>query len=77
MSAAKVDNLHDAPVAHDDVVELEVAVCKPHAVQIGDAVQNLEEAASYLLSRHAARHDNSEQIIGRILHNFEPAALFL
>ena len=46
--AAKVDQLHDALLADHDVVELEVAVRQPHAMQVQHAAQDLQRGARHL-----------------------------
>lgn len=77
MSTTKINNLHDALVADNHIVELQVPMRKTHAVQVGDAVEDLQEAAPNLFARHLASHDNGEEVKGSILHHLEPASLFL
>lgn len=77
MGATEIDNLHDALVTDDDIVEFEIAVGEAHAVNIRDAIEDLQEAAADLFTAHSASHDNGKQVVRAILHDFEPAALFL
>lgn len=77
MGATKIDNLHNTLITDNDVVELQVPMREAHTMQVGDTIEDLQEAASNLLPRHPASHDNGKEVKGRILHDFEPAALFL
>lgn len=74
---AKVDDLHDAVLVDNNVIKFEISVSQAHAVQVGDTTQDLKGAAGDFISRHLARHDNGEQVKGTVLHDFEPAALFV
>lgn len=66
---AKVDQLHDVVRGHDAVVELQVAVREAQRVQVLDAVADLAEDAVYLGARHAAGHDDAEEVVRRVLHH--------
>lgn len=77
MGATKIDDLHNALIANNDVVELQVPMREAHTMEVCDTIEDLQEAASNLLPRHPAGHDNGKEVKGRILHDFKPAALFL
>ena len=77
MRAAEIDNLHDAVLADNDVVKLEVPMSEAHAVEVCDTIKDLQKAARNFFPLHLATHDNCKQIKRRILHHLIPAALFL
>ena len=66
---AKVDELDDVVGRHDAVVELEIAVGEPHLVQVLYAVTDLAEDAIDLGAAHLAGHDDTEEVVRRVLHH--------
>ena len=77
MGTTKINNLHDPVLADHYVVQLQIPVREPHAVEIGHAAQDLEEATADFFPRHLARHDDGEEVERRILHHLVPLALLL
>lgn len=75
--ASKVNDLHDAVLVDDDVVELEISMSQAHAVQICHTAEDLECAARNLISGHLASHDDSKQVITAVLHDFKPGAFLM
>lgn len=77
MGTTKINDFHDALVADDNIVELEISVREANTVEISHAIENLQEAAANLLLRHSARHDNGKQIVWAVFHDLKPATFFL
>ena len=74
--APEINNLHDPKLINNDVIELKITMSKAHTVDKRNTTQDLQERARHLLARHLARHDDSEEIVRRILHNLVPLPLF-
>jgi len=44
-------------------------VCEAERVKVGNAIADLAEDAIYFGTYHATRHDDTEEVIGSILHD--------
>ena len=77
MGTTEIYNLHDPMFAHHHVVELQIPMCEPHAVEIRHTAQNLEEATADFLTRHLARHNNGKEVKRRVFHDLVPLSLLL
>lgn len=73
----KVDNLHDTAFIQHHVIKLQVSVSDTHRVQISDTIQHLSPAACDFLCRHFTTHDDIEEIVGSIFHDFVKVGTFL
>jgi len=76
-STTEINDLHNAVLVDNDVVQLQIAMCEAHAVQVADTTQNLQCAACNLLFAHFTSHDRGEEIERRIFHDFVPITLFM
>ena len=65
----KVNELDDIVRRHYTVVELDVAVGEPELVQVVNAVAYLAEDAVHLWPTHLAGHDDTEEVVRRVLHH--------
>jgi hypothetical protein len=72
MSTTKINELHDAPVVHDHIIQLQIPMCKTQAVKIGYAVENLKEATGDFLASHLSSHNDSKKVEWCVLHDFVP-----
>lgn len=44
-SAAKIDDLHNAVLVHDYIIQLQISMSQAHAMEVGHSIQNLKCAA--------------------------------
>ena len=64
-------------LTNHNIVQFKITMGKTHAVQVGDARQNLHETARDLLARHFAGHDSVEKIVWCVFHHLVPATALL